>query len=76
MKKGILYLLTIVALVISACYKDKGNYEYSMPETPKVATLDTVYSVFVGDSLIIEPGVSMQNGTGHLTYDWKIAVPS
>ena len=75
MKKRITYLLAIVTLVISACYKDEGNYEYNMPEVPKVTTLDTVYSVFVGDSLIINPGISSQKGTEDLTYDWKIAIP-
>ena len=46
-------LLTLLA----ACYRDKGNYDYNVPEEPIVTNLDTVYSVFVGDSLIIKPTV-------------------
>ncbi|RPD47299.1 PKD-like family lipoprotein [Paracnuella aquatica] len=68
------FTLLVSGLLVS-CYKDKGNYEYNMPEAPKVTTLDTVYSVFVGDSLIVDPGVTTSKGSAHLRYDWKIAIP-
>ena len=75
MKKFLLYILAGYSMFLAACYKDLGNYDYNLPEVPQVTTLDSVYSVFVGDSLIIDPGVTMKQGTGHLKFDWKIAVP-
>lgn len=63
-------LLTLLA----ACYRDKGNYDYNVPEEPIVTNLDTVYSVFVGDSLIIKPTVKYSNPS-NLRFDWKIAIP-
>ncbi|HEX2533286.1 MAG TPA: PKD-like family lipoprotein [Chitinophagaceae bacterium] len=73
-KLNLLFLLPVL-LLLNACYKDKGNYTYDLPKEPLVTSLDTVYDVFVGDSLIIDPGVQTPNGTAHLKYDWKIAVP-
>lgn len=61
-------------LIAAGCYKDKGNYTYNVPEEPKVTNLDTVYDVFVGDSLIIKPDVNMSN-KANLRYEWKIVVP-
>ena len=64
----------VLSLLWVACYKDKGNYSYNMPEEPEITQLDSIYSVFVGDSLIIEPSVKM-NGNTALRYEWRIAVP-
>jgi hypothetical protein len=71
----IIFLFLVVSGLFASCYKDKGNYDYNMPEVPVVTTLDSVYSVFVGDSLIIDPGVQTSKGAAHLRYDWKIAIP-
>lgn len=75
MKRQIIYLSVVVAMLLISCYKDKGNYHYSMPEEPVVHTLDSVYAVFVGDSLIIDPGVTSSKGSGQLQLFWKISVP-
>lgn len=75
MKKTFLYILAGLTFGLAACFKDLGNYEYDLPEIPQVNSLDSVYAVFVGDSLIIDPGVTMKKGTDHLKFDWKIAVP-
>lgn len=66
----------IAALLVctAGCYKDKGNYTYEVPEEPIVTNLDTVYTVFVGDSLIITPVVTISN-KAKLHYEWKIVVP-
>src|SRR5262245_10753859 len=66
--------IALLALTWAACYKDKGNYTYNMPEEPQVTRLDSIYSVFVGDSLIIEPTVKI-SGNPELIYEWRIGVP-
>lgn len=62
-------------MLVAACYKDKGNYTYSVPETPMVSNLDTVYAAVVGDSLIISPTITKSDGSADLTLNWSIAVP-
>ena len=64
----------LLSLLWVACYKDKGNYSYNMPGEPDITQMDSVYSVFVGDSLIIEPTIKM-DGNPALSYEWRIAVP-
>lgn len=74
--RTLLYILFSGGLLLSlgACYKDKGNYSYNMPEEPLLTNLDTAYSVYVGDSLIISPIVSMKT-KANLVFDWKISTP-
>ena len=67
-------ICALLILSLAGCYKDKGNYTYQLPEEPKVSSLDTVYEVFVGDSLIITPVITMSN-KANLRYEWKIVVP-
>lgn len=69
-----LLIITGLLMLLAACYKDKGNYDYNPPEEPVVTNLDTVYSVFVGDSLIITPTVKYSD-LSKLSFDWKIAIP-
>lgn len=66
----------LVAGIINGCYKDKGNYKYTPLQHPVLKNLDSVYNVFVGDSLIITPSVSIP-GTddSKLSYKWTIQVP-
>jgi hypothetical protein len=66
--------LAALLLIITGCYKDKGNYDYKAPEEPVVTNLDTVYGAFVGDSLIIKPVITTKSKMD-LSYEWKIAVP-
>jgi hypothetical protein len=61
-------------LMLTSCYKDKGNYEYNMPLEPKVVGLDTMYNAMVGDSLIINP--TFENiAKEEIECIWEIAVP-
>lgn len=63
-----------ILFLVTACYKDKGNYEYNMPVEPKVVGLDTLYNAMVGDSLIINPtfeNIAKEN----IECTWEIAVP-
>ncbi|WP_343690764.1 PKD-like family lipoprotein [Chitinophaga sp.] len=68
--------LTIIIcfLLLTACYKDKGNYDINMPPTPIVTGLDSIYNVVVGDSLIITPKVTISN-TDSLALEWRISSP-
>ncbi|UAY56748.1 PKD-like family lipoprotein [Arachidicoccus terrestris] len=65
-----------LVLLVSSCYKDKGNYTYQLPAAPVIRNMDSVYEVFVGDSLVIAPDVQLQGSTaGQLKYSWTIHVP-
>ena len=75
MKKYLVYILTVWAFVAASCYKDKGNYSYHVPPAPVVTNLDTVYQATVGDSLIIQPAVVIDEPAPRLGLEWKIAVP-
>jgi hypothetical protein len=74
MNKLLTGMLLAALFVVAGCYKDKGNYDYLVPEEPVVTQLDTVYAAFVGDSLIIKPVITAK-GKMDLSYEWKIAVP-
>jgi hypothetical protein len=66
--------IIICFLLLTACYKDKGNYDINMPPTPVVSGLDSLYSAVVGDSLIITPKVSIENNDS-LVLEWRIGAP-
>lgn len=73
--KNLLYIIYsgLIVLLIS-CSKDLGNYDYSAAEIPKVSDFDSVYPVYVGDMLHIDPTVTFRDTT-LLSYEWKIFVP-
>jgi hypothetical protein len=75
MKRSFLYIL-IIALVpfFSACFKDKGNYDYLELGEPVVTGLDSIYSVFTGDSLIITPKIVLPGGRTDVSCHWTIDV--
>lgn len=66
--------LLVASMLLNACYKDKGNYSYEKVDAPAIASLDTVYKAIVGDSLIIDPGVSISN-SANLSLQWRIGGP-
>lgn len=61
-------------LLSASCSKDLGNYDYTEPEEPIVTGLDSVYRVFVGDRLVIDPEVNFGDKE-NLSYEWKITIP-
>lgn len=75
MKKYLLYILGGLALLIAACSRDKGNYDYMELPDPVIEGLDTTYSVITGDSLIITPTVKLASGKNDYSCHWKINVP-
>lgn len=69
-------VLLLLTLFASSCYKDKGNYTYQVPEAPVIRDMDSVYEIFVGDSLVITPDVQLAGSTPEqLKYAWTIHVP-
>src|SRR3569833_1898403 len=75
MKRHHIYMLTAWTLFAVSCYKDKGNYSYNVPPVPVIKGLDTVYSAIVGDSLVINPTVTIAGPNPKLGFVWKITVP-
>lgn len=67
-------LVCLLFIVLPGCYKDKGNYDYNMPEEPVITGLDSVYNVLVGDSLIIAPKIEIKSASS-LSYEWRIGTP-
>jgi len=65
----------MLLFALPGCYKDKGNYTYNMPEEPTIKGLDSVYNVFVGDSLIIDPEITLPSSSS-LSFEWRISVPN
>lgn len=74
MKKHLLYILGGLWL-LAACSKDKGNYDYIAVPGPKISGLDTAYNAISGDSLIVEPVITLQSGKNDYSCHWKIDVP-
>jgi len=74
MKNLLILFIAATGLWVSSCYKDKGNYDYSIPEEPLISNIDSVYSVQVGDSLIVSPVISFSDKS-RLSYEWRISVP-
>lgn len=73
MKRIFLFLISVIALVISGCYEDKGNYDYRESSQPSVKGIEGTYNVYMGDQLVIKPevawsGEEMQN----VSYAWRI----
>ncbi|WP_157274080.1 PKD-like family lipoprotein [Pedobacter sp. BAL39] len=66
-------LMVSLAMLLSACHKDLGDYDINMPGTPQVTNLDSVYMANVGDSLIIKPTISNVDGA-EIELQWRISV--
>lgn len=74
MKHTFLYIIGMLVL-FTACYKDKGNYDYHPLAEPVITQLDTAYTAVVGDSFIIAPKVILASGNKNYQGLWKISVP-
>jgi PKD domain-containing protein len=75
MKQLILVMLTAFGLLQLACYKDKGNYDYKEIAIPEVTGLDSLYKVFLGDTLIIQPTVKSADASATFSYNWEVRIP-
>ena len=73
MQRLFFYILILagVGLSVTSCNKDNGNYTYHVPPMP-VVKLDTVYNAILGDTLIIDPKVSISDKSHVLGYAWQL----
>jgi len=71
--KRLILITAVLAAFFSACHKDLGHYDIDMPETPVVTDLDSVYTAFVGDSLIITPKIKSKDSS-QIELQWRISV--
>ncbi len=73
MKKLSIYILVlaVTGFALTSCNKDKGNYTYHVPPMP-VVNLDTVYNATLGDTLIIDPKVTISDHSHKLGYAWEV----
>ena len=57
MKKIGMFFITVIVVLVTGCYEDKGNYDYK--EMPKVSVdgLESSYNVYVGDLFVVKPEV-------------------
>ena len=74
MKNALLYIAGAL-LLLTACYKDKGNYDYHPLQEPVITNFDTAYTAVVGDSFIIATKVKLASGNTDYQGLWQISIP-
>lgn len=70
-----LIILCLTAFFFTSCYKDKGNYDYKIPNDVAITIADSVV-VLQGDQLKITPVLNQKvaaNESG-LNFEWSLAV--
>ncbi len=74
MKKNyIMWFACLIGLLITACYDDKGNYDYKEIGEVQIEGLEKEYEcVAFQDVLHLEPNVTITDGTSDLEYFWTI----
>ncbi len=74
--KKILYVF--LGILFVACLDDKGSYDYHDVNETTIAGLNSSYSVMLGETLKIEPEVTMTMGnpedTTRFQYEWRANV--
>ena len=77
MKKLFFYIvLVLTCRGMASCYKDLGNYTYKVPPAPVVKGLDSMYAATLGDTLLVQPTVTIGETSPHLGFEWRIDVPT
>lgn len=76
MKRSFLYILIAIIPFLASCFKDKGNYDYINLGEPVLTNMDSLYTVFTGDSLIIAPKITLGGGRSKASCHWIINVPA
>lgn len=69
-------LLALISFLLSACYKDIGNYDYHPINVVQLGNIDTAngYTAFFNDTLRVNPAItSSENVTADdaYTYEWS-----
>jgi len=70
MKK--IYITFLIASLLSGCYIDKGNYNYSELKDLKIDLPFENYDVGIGKSLSITPTITTTLDESDLSYQWEI----
>ena len=65
--------ILLAALLLTGCYDDKGNYDYT-ELAPMEITLSNTYIVPIGDYLKITPEVKTTIPDDDLDYTWELGV--
>ncbi|SIS97382.1 PKD-like family protein [Filimonas lacunae] len=77
MQKKFAYFIALLGICCcTACYKDKGNYNYHPINEVAVSQFDTVqgYLVYIADTLKVSPvvtGTLDKEGTAGYSYEWS-----
>lgn len=72
MKTKNISLLFTLLLLMSACYEDKGNYDYQPGEKITVTGIDTSYSKkLFEENLVITPVVTSTDKQGEMECSWS-----
>lgn len=71
--KNYLWIL-LVGIVLSACYEDKGNYDYHDINQLTVNQIDSIYSRDQFDTLFINPELkgTLYNDEERFSYEWWV----
>ncbi|ASZ13853.1 hypothetical protein KTO58_04860 [Chitinophaga pendula] len=70
---GIYTLLLITMLLFTACYKDKGNYNYTQIAEMTINGLPDTLNTLLLDTLQLQPSVTQQGvSNGNYSYDWFV----
>lgn len=73
--KANLTIISILAILFSSCYKDKGNYEYAAANQMKItATGSTTIPITFGDTLKLNPVITQTTAQNeeNLTFEWTV----
>lgn len=65
-----LYLIITLAVTVTACYKDKGNYDYNDINQVGITVPGDTVMVKQFDTLKVSPAISESASGGGLTYQW------
>ncbi len=72
--KKIINTIALLGLVwLTACYEDKGNYDYRELTQVEISGIKDNYTVYVDETFNIPVEVSYKNGTlKDVSYEWRI----
>lgn len=72
MKRIYFVLIMAVILLVTGCFKDEGNYDYTELQDLEIALPYETYQVGIGNQLSIKPTVTTEIAESDLTYQWEI----
>ncbi|MCK9628278.1 MAG: PKD-like family lipoprotein [Bacteroidales bacterium] len=71
--KGKIFIISIAVFFITACYVDKGNYDYTAISDITISGIETSYSkIAASDTLKITPRIESTYNESDFEYTWLI----